>query len=207
MSILEVQKKSENYKFDDSSLVKRCQQGDSAAMETLIIKYQDRIFNLTYKMCSNFEDASELTQDTFVKAIERINDFRGKSAFYTWIYRIAVNLTLNHCKRKVKIGFKSIDDTLKDVSSESRMQLKNFLQDNKELDPALIAQKRDIYELMLSALNSLDEDQKAVVILRDIESLSYKEISEITGVELGTVKSRLFRARDNLRDILKEVLK
>ena len=98
-----------NINIDDSALVQQCQKGDSQALETLIIKYQGRIYNVILKICANPDDAAELTQETFVKVMENLDKFARRSSFYTWIFRIAVNLTLNYCKRKVKLGFRSLE--------------------------------------------------------------------------------------------------
>ena len=98
-----------NISVDDTILVEQCRQGDSAAMQRLILKYQNRIYNTILKICANPDDAAELAQETFVKVIENIDKFQGRSSFYTWVFRIAVNLTLNYCKRSVKLGFRSLD--------------------------------------------------------------------------------------------------
>ena len=122
-------KQLENISLDDSVLVRKCQQGDSEAMGRLIVKYQDRIFNVIIKICHNFDDAVELTQETFVKAIEKIETFQGRSQFYTWLFRIAVNLTLNYQKRKFKLNTFSLDAQSGFASDESRGKLRDFLAD------------------------------------------------------------------------------
>ena len=198
--------KLQNHKIDDHSLIKLCQQGDLAALDTLIVKYQDRVYNIIYKICSNSDDAAELTQDTFVKVIEKIGDFKFRSALYTWVFRVAVNLTLNFVKRRASIGFKSLDETLKSCSEDSKSTLKSYLHDGGKDDPVLIAQKKEVGEIVQSALNRLDQQHKAIMLLREVEVLSYAEISEVLDIEVGTVKSRLFRARENLKEILKEAL-
>ncbi len=98
-----------NITIDDRALVAQCRGGYTEAMERLIIKYQDRIFNVIRKICTNYDDAAELTQDTFVKAIENLDKFQNRSTFYTWLFRIAVNLTINHCRKNIRLGFESID--------------------------------------------------------------------------------------------------
>ena len=103
------QLKAASINIDDSVLVQRSQSGDTAAMERLILKYQNRIFNVVMKMCGNTDDAAELTQETFVKVIESIDKFKGRSSFYTWLFRIAVNLTLNYCQRNAKMATRSLD--------------------------------------------------------------------------------------------------
>lgn len=202
----EIGKKKQNHRIDDLSLVKSCQDGNLEALDALVVKYQDRIYNIIYKICLNPDDAAELTQDTFVKVIEKISDFKLRSTFYTWLYRIAVNLTLNFVKRRANVGFKSIDETLKSCSGDSVKTLKAYLSDEGDFEPIKIASKNETRELIYSALNRLEQQHKVVILLREIESLSYSDISEILNLEIGTVKSRLFRARMNLREILKEAL-
>lgn len=206
MSVTKLKMDSKHHKIDDQTLVKRSQQGDQLAMDTLIIKYQDRIYSAILKICPNSDDAAELTQDTFVKVIENIDEFRLQSTFYTWIFRIAMNLAMNCAKRKLKIGFRSLEDTLSGCSDDSRLTLRNYLNDDGENDPVKMLQNAEIVDIMTAAINKLDEDHRAVVVLRDIELMSYDQIAEVLGLELGTVKSRLFRARENLRDILAEAI-
>jgi len=196
-----------NIRLDDSILVQQFQQGDSAAMERLILKYQNRIYNVIKKICANNDDAAELTQETFVKIIENIGKFQGKSSFYTWAFRIAVNLTLNYCKKRVKIAFKSLDADLEEKDGASSQQLKDFLNDERSPEPAEIVQNRELCEIAKKSLMELDDDQRAVVILRDIEGMSYAQIAVVLEIELGTVRSRLSRARGNLRDILESLTK
>lgn len=197
----------ENITLDDDTLVQRCKRGDSEAMERLILKYQDRIYNTILKICANRDDAAELTQETFVKVIERINSFKGQSAFYTWLFRVAVNLTYNYCKRRVKLPTYSLENMTGSEFGDSRAQLKTFLADENAIDPAVIAQNREVGQIAMAALSKLDEDHRVVLVLRDIEGMAYNEIAETLQVELGTVKSRLSRARANLKSILETVLK
>ncbi len=195
-----------NISIDDSVLVRRCRSGDNAAMERLILKYQNRIYNTIMKICANSHDAAELTQETFVKVIDNLSGFKGKSSFYTWLFRIAVNLTLNHCRRNGKLGFRSLDAENGSDDGRTRQSLGDFLRDSTEPNPADLAQSREMYKLIMKALMKLDDDQRAVVVLRDIEDMDYASIANVLDVELGTVKSRLSRARANLRDILEAFL-
>ena len=196
-----------NIGIDDVELVNQYRQGDSAAMERLILKYQNRIYNVILKICADPDDAAELTQEAFVKVIENIGKFQGKSSFYTWAFRIAVNLTLNYCKKRVKIAFKSLDADLEEQDGATRQQLKDFLNDERSPEPAEIVQNRELCEIAKKSLMKLDDDQRAVVILRDIEGMSYAQIAVVLNIELGTVRSRLSRARNNLRDILETMIK
>jgi RNA polymerase sigma-70 factor (ECF subfamily) len=193
-------------RIDDAALVQRCRQGDSEAMELLILKYQNRIYNVILKICANPEDAAELTQDTFVKIIENIGEFRGRSSFYTWAFRIAVNLTLNYCQRRTTVKYKSLEADDDESSRQTRRKLKEFLSDAKSPDPALVAQNKELYRIVMQALMQLDGSHRIVVVLRDIEGMDYAHIAEVLDIQLGTVKSRLSRARANLRQIMETFL-
>ena len=193
--------------IDDSVLVQQSQAGDTMAMERLILKYQNRIYNVVLKMCGNPDDAAELTQETFVKVIESIDKFKGRSSFYTWLFRIAVNLTLNHCQRSARAATRSLDADESEPADGTRLLLKELLSDERAADPAALAQSRELCELARRSLLLLEEPQRAVVVLRDIEGMNYAEIAEVLNVELGTVRSRLSRARSHLRDILEAMLK
>jgi RNA polymerase sigma-70 factor (ECF subfamily) len=195
-----------NIKIDDPALVERCQQGDSAAMEQLILKYQERIYNVILRICANTDDATELTQDTFVKIIEKINEFEGRSSFYTWAFRIAVNLTLNYCQRSVRLKHKSLDTEDNEHNRQARRELKDFLTDESCPDPAAVAQNKELCKIAVDVLMKLDDAHRAVVVLRDIEGMNYTRIAEVLDIELGTVKSRLSRARSNLRKIMEAIL-
>lgn len=199
-------KQLENIAMDDAVLVEQCQQGHSAAMERLIVKYQDRIYNVVFKMCGNRDDAAELTQDIFVKFIEKINTFQGRSAFYTWLFRIAVNMTLNFCKRRFKVVNRSLDEPVGEQMDQAKQSLGNFLVDKNAVEPSVMAQRKEVAEIISLALGKLDDSQRMVLILRDIEGMSYAEVADSLDIELGTVKSRLSRARSNLREILESAL-
>jgi RNA polymerase sigma-70 factor (ECF subfamily) len=193
--------------IDDSVLVRQSQTGDTTAMERLILKYQNRIYNVVLRMCGNPDDAAELSQETFVKVIESIDKFKGKSSFYTWLFRIAVNLTLNHIQRNARTATRSLDAEETEPEGGTQQLLKDFLSDERAADPAVLAQSRELCELARKCLLELDEPQRTVVVLRDIEGMDYAQIAEVLNIELGTVRSRLSRARSNLRDILESMQK
>jgi RNA polymerase sigma-70 factor (ECF subfamily) len=194
-----------NISIDDTVLVQQCRQGNSAATERLILKYQNRIYNAILRICANPDDAAELTQDTFVKVIENIDKFEGRSSFYTWAFRIGVNLTLNYCQRSVKLGLKSLDAEDNEDDDKDRGVLKEFLTDDSLPDPAVVIENKELCRIVIKALMKLDDAQRAVVVLRDIEGMNYAQIAEVLDIELGTVRSRLSRARTNLREIMEAV--
>ncbi len=195
-----------NINIDDAVLVRQCWQGDSAAIERLILKYQNRIYNVILKICADADDAAELTQDTFVKIIENIDNFQGRSSFYTWAFRIAVNLTLNYCRRNARIGFSSLDAEQIRYDSQPGKVLKELLSDDSSLDPADVAQNKELCQILVESLKKLDDAQRAVVVLRDIEGMNYNQIANVLDIELGTVRSRLSRGRKKLRQILEAIL-
>lgn len=188
--------------IEDAILVRKCRQGDAAATERLILKYQNRIYNAILRICNNPEDAAELTQDTFVKVIENIDKFEGRSSFYTWAFRIGVNLTLNYCQRKAKLGIQSLDAESSEHDSKAQLMLKELLADDSLPDPADVAENKELCRAIENALSRLDDEKRAVIILRDIEGMNYAQIAKVLDIELGTVRSRLSRARANLREIM-----
>lgn len=191
--------------IDDAMLVEQSHKGDMAATERLMVKYQKRIFNVILKICANVDDAAELTQETFVKVIENLNSFEARSSFYTWAFRIAVNLALNFYKRQLKIRFETIDAAKNGDYTQARSRLKDILRDEKEPDPAAVAENKELCELVTQSIMKLDADQRAVVVLRDIEGMSYDQIAKTLEIELGTVKSRLSRGRGNLAEIMEAI--
>ncbi len=197
---------SENINIDDAVLVEQWRQGDSEAAERLILKYQNRTYNVILKICANADDAAELTQETFVKVIENIDKFEGRSSFYTWTFRIAVNLTLNYCQRSGRHVLRSLDAEDDEHDGQARQQLKEFLNDDSSPDPAAVAVNKELCEIVIASLMKLKDAQRTVLVLRDIEGMNYAQIAEVLDVELGTVRSRLSRARSNLREIMEAIL-
>jgi RNA polymerase sigma-70 factor (ECF subfamily) len=187
---------------EDEVLVQRWRLGDVGAFDRLVGKYQGRIYNLILKICANPDDAAELTQDTFVKIIENIEGFESRSSFYTWAFRIAVNLTLNYRKRRAAIGFSSLDAPVAGADEQARSALATVLLDDKTPAPSDVAENRELCELVQNALGKLDDEHRTIIVLRDIEGMDYAQIADVLAMELGTVKSRLSRARAALRQIL-----
>ncbi len=192
---------------EDAVLVEKWRHGDPMAIERLIGKYQGRIYNVILRICTNPDDAAELTNDTIVKLLENIDRFESRSSFYTWAFRIAVNLTLNYCKRKAAAGFTSLDASRGDVEGEGGRSLAAVLLDDKVPGPSQLAEDRELGEIVKKALVQLNEEYRTIIVLRDIEGMDYAQIADVLAVELGTVKSRLSRARGALRQILEAFLK
>lgn len=187
---------------EDLELVRRAQREDVKAYDELIRRYQERIYATVYHMTSNHEDANDLVQETFIKAYRALKSFKGDSSFYTWVYRIAVNKTINFLKQR-----------------KNKVQLSlNDLDFNAEHDPDLVSlisdktPRRDLNLLELQdklnvAMQKLSDQHRMVVTLHDIQGLSHEEIGKIMGCNVGTVRSRLFYARQQLQAHLSDYLK
>lgn len=182
---------------DEQRLVQASRRGDAAAFEELVYRYQDRIFNLVYRLVGDFHDACDLTQETFLKAFQGLKGFRGKASFFTWLYRIAVNSSLSLRKR-------SRGEALKTANWPSDAELASRCGNPLKTDePVSATLAKEQVELVEQAIASLEEELRVVVILRDIEELDYARIARILEIPRGTVKSRLHRARLELRGKLK----
>jgi len=192
--------------IDEAILVEQAKAGDMAAFSRLVTKYQDRVLNVCWRMVGQMEDAQDLTQDAFLRALESIQSFQHKAGFYTWLYRIAVNLSLSHRRksaRQMKLSLHGRDGEM--IGDCPGTELVGRVTSEKS-DPAARLSARESEQLVMSALDGLEDDQRAIIVLKDIESLDYQQISMILEVPVGTVKSRLHRARMALRDRLKPVL-
>jgi RNA polymerase sigma factor RpoE len=187
---------------DEEALVRRARRGSLEAYDELVRRYQERIYATIYHMTSNHEDANDLAQESFIKAYQALKTFKGGSSFYTWLYRIAVNKTINFLKQR-----------------KSRVQMSlNDLDFNAEHDPdlvALISDKTPRREVSLAelqeklniAMQKLSEPHRLAVTLHDVQGLSHEEIAKIMDCNIGTVRSRLFYARQQLQAYLSDYLK
>ena len=174
---------------NDQLLVDRARLGDRHAFDLLGLKYQSRLLALVSRMVSNQADTLDVLQDTFLKAYRSLNNFRGESAFYTWLYRIAINTCKNHIMAKAKES--------KDVSiDDDGARELSVLHDLSTPDGEFGAEQ--LQAAILSAIELLPDDLKSALILRELEGMSYDAIAEAMGCPIGTVRSRIFRARDHL---------
>jgi len=190
--------------FEDAVLLKRCRDGEMGGFAVLIRKYQDRLYNAILKMCGNPDDAEELCQEAFVKALENLGTFRQDSGFYTWLFRIGMNLTISRRRKGGRVKFHSLDPGGRD--DEPPQRLRDALADRAQRDPAEEAAQKDVNRRVMEALAEVEDDFRAVVVLRDIEEMSYKQISRVLGTPVGTVKSRLYRARCMLKESLESLI-
>lgn len=186
---------------EDAMLVKRVQAGEMAAFDQLIVKYRERLFSVVYNLTSNRDDANDLTQEAFIRAFRSISKFKGKSSFFTWLYRIAVNTTITHLKRSRKRRFFSFEQM--DEEGPSADKLESLASRAKTDKPTYM---RELQEKLNDALQKLSVKHRTVVVLYEIEGLSHQEIAEITKTSEGTVRSRLHYAKQQLRETLKDYL-
>lgn len=192
--------------LEDAELIEQVKAGQTESYGRLVEKYQDRVFNACWRVCGHLEDARDVTQEAFLKAFDGISTFRQQSGFYTWVFRIAVNLALSH-RRKARLRYMvSLDESVSLGGSQAE-ELARRVKDASTEDPAGAAGQAELHGCVARALQELDHDQRAVVVLRDIEGLDYQEISDILQIPTGTVKSRLHRARMALREAILPTLK
>src|SRR4026209_2225405 len=177
-------------------LVKRCQNGDSGAFDELVVRYRTRIFGMIYNMVHNEQDAWDLAQDSFLKAWKSIARFRGQSSFYTWIYRIVMNVTIDWLRKKqVKGTGAEFDDAiqLKEIDPASRTAPKADALPHERMQHGEIRKRID------AAIAQLSPEHRAVILMKEIEDMQYHEIAETLGCSIGTVMSRLFYARKKMQ--------
>ncbi len=183
---------------DDALLARQAQAGDLGAFSRLVVRYQDRVLNLCWRLSGNLEDAQDLAQEAFLKALEKITSYRHQAGFYTWLFRIAVNQALS-LRRK--------------TGRRPTLSLHACSDDGQELiervgDPRLAAADRmlemdEARACIEKALDDLEDDHRCVLVLRDIEGMDYQQMADVLEVSVGTIKSRLHRARMALRERLK----
>ena len=184
----------------DHELVRACLDGDATAYRGLVERYQGRIYNVIFGMVRNREDARDLTQDAFVKAYKNLHRFRFGSSFYTWICRIGMNVAIDHLRKQKVRKAQEFDDGIVTKEQGGVISLAHHRgSPDKELE------RTRVHQQILAALDTLPEQQRQVVVLREMEGMSYKEIAEVMDIPEGTVMSRLYYARKKLQEALKEV--
>ena len=181
----------------DSALVQAVLKGDTAAYRGLVEKYQGRVYTVIYGMVRNREDARDLAQESFVRAFQNLKSFRLESSFYTWLYRIAMNTAIDHLRRQKQRAAEAYDEGIatKEVGGVMSTGAHND-------SPGRSLERKRLHEKLLAALETLPEDQRQAIVLREIDGLSYREIAEILDIPEGTVMSRLFYARKKLQGAL-----
>ena len=186
----------------EGDLVRRARRGDLQAYDELIKRYQERIYATVYHMTANHEDANDLAQEAFIKAFQALRSFKGGSSFYTWVYRIAVNKTINFLKQRKNKAQMSLDDL--DFNAEHDPDLVALI---SEKTPRREVGLAELQEKLNAAMQKLSEPHRMVVVLHDVQGLSHEEIAKIMECNIGTVRSRLFYARQQLQGYLSDYLK
>ncbi len=186
----------------EDELVRGARQGDLKAYDELVKRYQERIYATLYHMTSNHEDANDLAQESFIKAFQALKSFKGGSSFYTWLYRIAVNKTINFLKQRKNRTHMSLNNL--DFNAEHDPDLVALI---SEQTPRRAAGLTELQEKLNEALMKLSESHRLVVVMHDVQGLSHEEIAEAMDCNVGTVRSRLFYARQQLQGFLADYLK
>ena len=186
---------------DELELVARAQSGDTSAFNELVTRYRSRAFSMIYNMVRNEQDAWDLAQDGFLKAWKSIGKFRGQSSFYTWLYRILMNVTIDALRKKQVAGGTEFDDQigLDNIAPGAATAPKS------EMEPAARISDREIRERIDAAIARLSPEHRTAIVMREIDGLEYSEIAEQMNCSIGTVMSRLFYARKKLQALLKDV--
>lgn len=180
----------------ESELVRRAQSGDSLSFDRLVEAHYATVYSTAYRMLGDSSSASDATQTAFLRAFEALDSFRGASAFGTWLYRIVMNVCLDELRKRRNQPVSLVAEDEEEDSLEER-----DIPDEAE-EPAGLVEQRERQAIVQAAIGQLPEDYRAIIVLYDIRGLSYQEISEVLGVPLGTVKSRLNRARHALRELM-----
>ena len=184
----------------DIDLVKRVQKGDKKAFDPLVIKYQQRIANLISRFIRDQDEVLDVTQEAFIKAYRALPNFRGDSQFYTWLYRVAINTAKNHLatlSRRPPRG---------DIEAEIAEQMDMGARLKEQEAPERLAEEADLKAVILDAVDQLPEELKTALTLREIDGLSYDEIAEAMDCPIGTVRSRIFRAREAVDKAIKPLM-
>ena len=186
---------------NEQQLVAAAMAGDQAALGQLLERYQTRLFNVCLRMLGNRDDAAEICQDAMLKVIEHVGDYRGQSAISTWMIRIAMNLSLSKLRKRAVRQAASLEVARAGHEDQSSA-LRNQLTDHREPAAEQRVEQREAVAQLYVAMDRIEADFRAVLVLRDIDQMDYQQIADVLAIPIGTVKSRLFRARLALRQQL-----
>lgn len=184
----------------DEELVRRVQAGNNEAFEELVKRYERKVYNIAYRLMGNERDASEVLQDAFLRAYRFLPKFQFKSSFFTWLYRIATNVSLTKLRKREKVQLVSIDEPA-NADGDLPLEIPDY-----RYNPEKMMKQRQLREALQKAVDNLPPDYRSVVVLRDLEGLSNEEVSKVLNLTVAAVKSRLHRGRLELRKVLAEYL-
>jgi len=189
---------------DEKKLVRRAKRGDQQAFRTLMERYRRKVFSIAYGMVRDPEAALDISQEVFIKVHRYLGSFQGSSSFYTWLYRISVNLSIDYLRKQGRHDAVDYDDMLlrREPDDAEAMVMPTML----DVDPQRAMDRKELGEQLAKAFEKLGEKHRSVLLLREIEGLSYEEIARVLKIHKGTVMSRLHHARKNLQAALKEYL-
>ena len=196
--MVDKQSKKETNREADLALVRRAKRGDYRAFDLLVLKYQSRLVSIAFKYVKEIQLAEDISQEAFIKAYKAINSFREESAFYTWLYRITANTAKNYLVSKGRRRESSISE-LSTLENEEQFVIAS----HDSPDEILLAQ--ELRNTLFNAVSSLPEDTRTALSLREFEGLNYEEIAKIMNCPVGTVRSRIFRGREALEDLISPV--
>lgn len=184
---------------DEAELIRRLQQRDERAFVLCVRTYQDKVYGLIYRMLGNHAEAQDVAQEVFVTVFKSIDSFRGESKLSTWLYRIAAN----HCKNRIKYLRRRAHKATTELDAHAERALQSSPSSTLgegQAGPAEVLEGAQLEQIVQRAINKLDEEPRLLLVLRDVEEMSYEEIMQVTGLPEGTVKSRLHRARQALKE-------
>ena len=184
----------------DKALVEKVKKGDKKAFDLLVLKYQQKVANIISRYIHDHSEVFDVSQETFIKAYRALPKFRGDSAFYTWLYRIATNTAKNH------LAAKGRRPPMDDVEAVTAEQMDTSLRLKEQATPENLAMEAEVAKTIRQAVDDLPEDLRVAITLREMDGLSYEEIAEAMDCPIGTVRSRIFRARDAIDKKLKPLL-
>lgn len=191
---------------EDSALVERARAGDHQAFRELYQRYHRRVYSLAYGVVQNADDALDVVQDGFIKAHRHLDKFEGNSSFYTWLYRIVMNLSIDHIRKHKRTRHVDFDDSIDHGQDEGALGEDSLLPRMLGQNPGKSLVRKEIREQIGKALEELSENHRAVLVMRELEGMSYEEMAQAMQCSKGTIMSRLFHARRNMQKRLLEYM-
>lgn len=186
----------------DWELIQAFKQGNEEVFEEIVRRYQKKVYNTTYRMTGNPEDANDLAQEVFIRVYRNLERFQGKSSFSTWLFTIATNICRDEMrKRHRRVAVQSLSEPIHMEDGDLEREIAD-----ESMTPEILSLNRELHDEIQAVIDELPAEQKEVIVLRELQEFSYEEIAEIAGVSLGTVKSRISRARMNMRKSLSILL-